>query len=79
MAIYLALHGLRWRILVLAIPVIMFTATVVTGNHYFLDGLLGMIVASTGLGIALALHSRSRRRERQAALADVGVATPPLV
>ena len=35
------------------IPALMFTATVVTGNHYFLDGALGILVATLGLLIAL--------------------------
>ena len=78
-SIYLALSGFRWRMLILTVPAIMFTATVVTGNHYFLDGLLGMIVASTGLGLALMLHRRGRRREQEAALADAGIVPPPLV
>ena len=78
-ALYLALAGFWWRGFVLTIPVIMFTATIVTGNHYILDGLLGMVVASSGLGLALMMHRRSRRREREAALADAGVTPPPLV
>ncbi|MPZ48578.1 MAG: hypothetical protein GEU75_04565 [Dehalococcoidia bacterium] len=65
-AIFLALSGMRWRALILLLPVVMFTSTVVTGNHYFVDGLLGMIVASTGLGIAMLLHRRGERRRTQA-------------
>jgi hypothetical protein len=61
-SIFLALSGFRWRFLVLLLPVTMFTATVVTGNHYFIDGLLGMLVASTGLGIAMLIHRRDQRR-----------------
>ena len=79
MALYLALSGFRWRAVVLTIPAIMFTATVVTGNHYFLDGVLGMIVAGAGFGLALLMNRRSQARERRAALADAGVAAPPLV
>ena len=63
-SLFLALTGVRGRTLVLLLPAIMFTSTVVTGNHYFLDGLLGMLVASTGLGIALLLHRRSERKRR---------------
>jgi len=52
-AIYLALSGVRLRFLVLLLPIVMFTATVVTGNHYFLDGILGICVAATGLFLAI--------------------------
>ena len=40
----------RWlRVAVLIIPLTMFFSTVVTGNHYFFDGLAGMTIASTGI------------------------------
>jgi len=58
-AIYLALGGLRWRWFVLLLPPVMFLSTVVTGNHYFLDGALGILVAATGLLIALRLQKVS--------------------
>jgi hypothetical protein len=61
-ALYLALSGTRWRPLVLILPVAMFTATVVTGNHYFIDGLLGLVVASTGLGIAVLINRYGEKR-----------------
>jgi hypothetical protein len=61
-ALYLALSGFRARPIVLILPVLMFTSTVVTGNHYFLDGVLGLVVAATGLGIALVIHRRAERR-----------------
>ncbi|HEY4684801.1 MAG TPA: phosphatase PAP2 family protein [Dehalococcoidia bacterium] len=55
-ALYLALAGGRGRSVVLLLPLAMFTATVATGNHYFVDGLLGIVVASGGLGLALLLR-----------------------
>jgi len=36
----------------------MFSATVVTGNHYFLDGVLGLVVAVAALRIALYVQKR---------------------
>jgi membrane-associated phospholipid phosphatase len=63
-AIYLALEGWTLRILILALPVLMFTATVVTGNHYFLDGVLGVCVAATGLLLASQIERR-RHQQRQ--------------
>ena len=65
--LYLALSGTRWRPVVLVLPVAMFTATVVTGNHYFVDGMLGLAVASTGLGIAVLIN---RYEEKRRALAQ---------
>lgn len=55
-AIYLALAGFPWRFVVLLLPPVMFLSTVVTGNHYFLDGVLGFMVAAAALGIALRLQ-----------------------
>jgi membrane-associated phospholipid phosphatase len=57
--IYLALKGVRVRWLILGFPVAMMTATVVTGNHYFIDGLLGLVVAMLGLSFAFWLDRRS--------------------
>ncbi len=51
--------GRRWlRSLVVLIPVMMLFSTVVTGNHYFFDGIAGMTVAASGLGIALLLERK---------------------
>ena len=55
----------RWRGLAFAIPIVMFSATVVTGNHWFLDGALGLVVALAGLAIAVRIRRwiETRRRE----------------
>jgi len=67
-ALYFALAGFRGRGLVMLLPVFMFTATVVTGNHYFVDGLLGMLVAGVGLGLArFAEHLEDGRKPAHAA------------
>ena len=55
-ALFMALRGRAWRSLVLMLPVLMFMSTVATGNHYFLDGLLGMLVAALALSLALGLE-----------------------
>jgi hypothetical protein len=52
-AIYLALPSFRFRGIAYVIPIAMFSATVVTGNHWFLDAVLGLLVALCGLGISL--------------------------
>ena len=62
LALYMALSGVRGRSLILILPVVMFTSTVVTGNHYFLDGMLGLMVASGGLGIAYLMQRWAKKR-----------------
>lgn len=52
-ALYMALARVPGRAVVLVLPVAMFTATVVTGNHYFIDGVLGLGIASLALWIAV--------------------------
>jgi membrane-associated phospholipid phosphatase len=47
-----------------SMPVVMWLATVVTANHYLIDGIAGSIVALTGLALAVWLQ---RRRARAAA------------
>ncbi len=65
LGLYLVLQRNPLRYAVWALPVIMMTSTVVTGNHYFLDGLLGVVVALAGLLIALALDSGVRAAGRR--------------
>jgi hypothetical protein len=45
-------------------PLAMWLATIVTANHYILDGLVGSAVALAGLGLAIWLERRSQRRAR---------------
>jgi hypothetical protein len=61
-ALYLAFSGSRLRPVVMILPVMMFTSTVATGNHYFVDGLLGLVVASMGLAIALYISRITAKR-----------------
>lgn len=60
----MALGQFRGRYLLFLLPVAMFTATVATGNHYFLDGLLGVAIAGVALLIALRIKSIGEARER---------------
>jgi membrane-associated phospholipid phosphatase len=49
----------RWlRRAVLVIPLLMLVSTVVTGNHYFFDGIAGMSIASAGLAVALLIEKK---------------------
>jgi membrane-associated phospholipid phosphatase len=57
-ALYQAFKGWPVRGVVFVIPAVMWTATIVTGNHYFLDGVLGLLVALVALRIALFIQSR---------------------
>jgi membrane-associated phospholipid phosphatase len=60
-ALYSALEGVRFRAVFFLLPVVMFLSTVVTGNHYFLDGLLGIFVAGAALLIAREIGRRQPR------------------
>jgi hypothetical protein len=56
--LYPACHK-RWtKALVVAYPAITLFAVVVTANHYFLDGLGGLVVFGVGFGVARAITPR---------------------
>ena len=46
----------RWRWVALAHPIVTTVVVVVTGNHYWLDGVVGVIIAA----LALAFERRVR-------------------
>ncbi len=50
-----------WRGFGMLMPLAMWLATVVTANHYLLDGLVGSVVALTGLVLAIAIERRRNR------------------
>jgi membrane-associated phospholipid phosphatase len=58
-ALYLAFKTWPLKPVFFAIPIAMFSATVATGNHYFLDGVLGLIVAFMALKVALYVEKRT--------------------
>jgi membrane-associated phospholipid phosphatase len=64
--LFLAFKDWRFRPVFFVIPLMMFSATVATGNHYFLDGVLGLIVAIGALRIALFVQRRAQTREAAA-------------
>ena len=41
-----------WKVFAVVMPLFMYSATILTANHYILDGIVGSIVALTGLAIA---------------------------
>jgi membrane-associated phospholipid phosphatase len=59
-AVFLAVGHGRLRYAVFLLPVAMAASTVTTGNHFFLDAVLGVIVAALGIQIAWMLE-RARR------------------
>jgi PAP2 superfamily len=58
----MAFAGFRLRYVVFLLPIAMFTATVATGNHYFLDGVLGIGIAGVALLIALRIKRYGEER-----------------
>jgi hypothetical protein len=61
MGLYLGLANFRFRWIVFILPVLMISATVATGNHYIVDGLLGMAVAFSGLRLAIYIRDHPPR------------------
>lgn len=49
-------RSLPMRVVGVAMPVLMFLAVVVTGNHFIFDALVGGLVSLVGLVLALLLH-----------------------
>jgi membrane-associated phospholipid phosphatase len=55
--------GRLWaRVLGTALPLLMLFSVVVTGNHYFLDAVVGDAIVLTALAVATRWHHRSRGR-----------------
>jgi hypothetical protein len=51
-AIFLNARHWAWRAFAVAMPLAMYAATILTANHFVLDGVVGAAVALTGLAIA---------------------------
>lgn len=65
-AIFRQATGRGGKIFGVLMPIVMFLATIATANHYFLDGLVGSMVALTGLALAWRI-SRPKAMPAQAA------------
>ena len=61
-ALFQAFRGWPLRGVFFAIPMLMWTATIVTGNHYFLDGVLGLVVAAIALRVSLYIQKRGEEK-----------------
>jgi hypothetical protein len=66
----------RWRWVALAHPIVTMIVVVVTGNHYWLDGVVGVLVAALALvferRLRTAISGRRRVSSRTASRAAVG-------
>ncbi|PZC42118.1 MAG: PAP2 superfamily protein [Chloroflexi bacterium] len=51
-AMYRMFGGRKGAALMLALPALMFISIVATGNHWFIDALLGLLVAAIGMKLA---------------------------
>ncbi|SDU27280.1 phosphatase PAP2 family protein [Jiangella alkaliphila] len=76
---WILLLGIAWvalsRVLVLRIigatmPLLMFAAIVLTGNHYIVDAIVGGAVVVAGLGVAVLIERLKRQRAVRAAIQD---------
>ena len=63
------------RIAGLAYPLLTLAAIVITGNHYFLDALGGVVIFAAAAGILLWRKSRSRRDLHDVTLHDAASPT----
>ena len=66
-----------WRAFGVLMPLVMWLSTVVTANHYLLDGVVGAGVALTGLVLAHQLCHRRGHRPPQAAALPVRTGGSP--
>jgi hypothetical protein len=51
-AIFTSTRNRFWRVFAVLMPLAMYLATILTANHYILDGIVGALVALTGLAVA---------------------------
>ncbi|SDT70433.1 phosphatase PAP2 family protein [Jiangella sp. DSM 45060] len=83
---WILLLGIAWvalsRVLVVRIigatmPLLMFAAIVLTGNHYVVDALVGGGVVVAGIGVAVLIERTKRKRAVQAAIDDAHESSSP--
>ena len=56
-AIFSTVRNRFWRAFAIAMPLAMYLATILTANHYILDGIVGSLVALIGLAVALRISA----------------------
>lgn len=57
-----------WRVFAVLMPLAMYLATILTANHFFLDGIVGSVVALLGLAIAARTSGPPRHQESPIAI-----------
>jgi hypothetical protein len=83
MGVALIREARQWwlRLLGVTIPVAMWFATVATANHFFLDGLVGIVIVAGVLWVSMTMARRgkaSRRAEAEEFVATYGRSRPPV-
>ncbi len=56
-AIYRTTTARAWRMFAILMPLAMYAATVLTANHFLLDGIVGSMVALVGLAVAMRISA----------------------
>ena len=62
-AIFTTTRNRFWRAFAIAMPLAMYLATILTANHYIMDGIVGSLVALTGLAIAFRISAPTPAEE----------------
>jgi hypothetical protein len=62
-ALFRTIHHRFWQVLAIVMPLAMYLATILTANHFVLDGVIGSLVALTGLTIAMRISAPVSRRD----------------
>lgn len=65
-SLFIALKGTKGRGLILLFPLVMWFATLVTGNHYIVDGVFGAFVGGLSLFLAWRIQIWDDRRKARA-------------
>jgi len=66
-AIFRTTRHVFWRGFAILMPITMYIATILTANHFVLDGVVGSIVALVGLAVARHLYGRKGKTTHDAA------------
>jgi hypothetical protein len=64
------------RVLAVALPLAMFVATITTGNHFFIDGIVGAVLALIGIAAVLLARPRMRAGGGSRKSISAGAASP---
>lgn len=59
-----------WKVFAVVMPLVMYAATILTANHYILDGIVGSLVALIGLAVALRISAPDREWRQRATAKD---------